>query len=73
MSSKTFTLKEYKRNEHHNDHTLNALRLVQTFGTETEVLQIQQIQDAHSKQGFLTVEQTTERLMISNKYYKLLK
>ena len=32
-----FNLKEYERNEDDNDHTTNALRLVQKYGTAEEI------------------------------------
>ena len=68
----TFTLAEYKENEQFNDHTLNALKLVEMFGTTDELHQVQMIADADEKQGFLTMEQTRHRYELSQKYYKLL-
>ncbi len=73
MTKATFTLRAYKANESRNYHTKNAVRLVETFGTESEKIEIAEIAKAHEEQGSITYEQSQRRFEISNKYYSLLK
>lgn len=72
VAKKTFTLSDYRKNENANDHSLNALRLVEKFGTEKELSEIRQIRMRHNIKGSISYEDQKKRDSIANKYYKLL-
>ncbi len=68
-----FTLAQYQENEAYNDHTENAVQLVNSFGTEDEKRQVSQIAYEHEKQGYLTYDQSSLRYELTQKYYRTLK
>lgn len=68
-----FTLRDYKINESDNNHTANAVALVNMFGTKEEKEAIDKIASNHLKRGYLGGEEVKERHELSNKYYHLLK
>lgn len=72
VAKKTFTLSDYRKNENANDHSLNALRLVEKFGTEKELSEIRQIRMRHNIKGSISFEDQQKRDKIAGKYYKLL-
>jgi hypothetical protein len=72
VATKTFTLSDYRKNENANDHSLNALRLVEKFGTEKELSEIRQIRMRHNIKGSISLEDQQKRDKIAGKYFKLL-
>jgi hypothetical protein len=72
VAKKTFTLSDYRKNENANDHSLNALRLVEKFGTEKELSEIRQIRMRHNIKGSISFEDQQKRDKIAGKYFKLL-
>ena len=72
MKQAKFTLSQYRRNENKNFHSLNALLLVQNFGTKNEVEEIKSINQRHEAVGHLCYEDSLKRYEISNKYFSLL-
>jgi hypothetical protein len=72
VATKSFTLSDYRKNENANDHSLNALRLVEKFGTEKELSEIRQIGMRHNIKGSISFEDQQKRDKIASKYFKLL-
>jgi len=72
VAKKSFTLSDYRKNENANDHSLNALRLVEKFGTEKELSEIRQIRMRHNIKGSISFEDQQKRDKIAGKYFKLL-
>lgn len=72
VAKKSFTLSDYRKNENANDHSLNALRLVEKFGTEKELSEIRQIRMKHNIKGSISFEDQQKRDKIAGKYFKLL-
>jgi hypothetical protein len=68
-----FDMKQYKRNEDENEHSLNALELVKMFGTPAEKNQMQGIYNAHMKRGHITPVDLRQRDKLNSKYYSKLK
>lgn len=66
-----FTLKQYKENEAINLHTENAVRLVEKFGTDEELIEIKAIARRHDHSR-LSYQDYCNRYDISSKYYKIL-
>ncbi len=64
-----FTLKEYKKNEEDNEHTLNAVEVVRKFGTKTDIKTILAIQKRHDSEGISQVDYK-RRYELHSKYFK---
>jgi hypothetical protein len=73
MAMEKFDMKQYKRNEDENEHSLNALELVKMFGTPAEKNQMQGIYNAHMKRGHITPVDLRQRDKLNSKYYSKLK
>jgi hypothetical protein len=73
MAMEKFDMKQYKRNENENEHSLNALELVKMFGTPAEKKQMQDIYNAHMKRGHITPRDLSQRDKLNSKYYSKLK
>ena len=73
MAMEKFDMKQYKRNEDENEHSLNALELVKMFGTPAEKKQMQDIYNAHMKRGHITPRDLSQRDKLNSKYYSKLK
>ena len=70
---KSFTKKDYARNEDENEHSLNALLLVKKFGTPAEIKDMQDIFWRHEKRGHITEPDYKKRNAYDKKYYSKLK
>jgi hypothetical protein len=68
-----FTMKDYKKNENDNEHSLNALELVKAFGTPADKKEMQGIYDRHMKRGHIGQVDYAKRNQIHNKYISKLK
>ena len=68
-----FTMKQYKKNEDDNEHSLNALELVKAFGTPADKKEMQGIYDRHMKRGHISGTDYNRRNQIHNKYIGKLK
>jgi len=69
---KPFTLRAFKANESRNNHTRNAVRLAETYGTAEDIALMKEIEAAHKKRGYIIEEEMKKRLVIYDKYCKLL-
>tara|TARA_R100000655_G_C2861808_1_gene171621 strand:+ start:202 stop:504 length:303 start_codon:yes stop_codon:yes gene_type:complete len=58
--------------ENDNEHGQAAEIVTSLFGTPEELKKIKQINKAHDKRGFITLEDSQERNSISSKYYRKL-
>jgi len=68
-----FTMKQYKKNENDNEHSLNALELVKAFGTPADKKEMQGIYDRHMKRGHISQQDYAKRNQIHNRYISKLK
>ena len=68
-----FTMKQYKKNEDDNEHSLNALELVKAFGTPADKKEMQGIYDRHMKRGHISGTDYNRRNQLHNKYIGKLK
>ena len=73
MAMEKFDMKQYKKNEDENEHSLNALQLVKMFGTPVEKKEMQGIYDRHMKRGHITPIDLRARDKLNSKYYSKLK
>jgi hypothetical protein len=68
-----FTKKDFKDNERNNEHGLNAVRIVNMFGTSAEKMKIDAINARHIMKGSISREDQMKRDAIVRKYYNKLK
>lgn len=66
-----FSLQQYQSGEKSNDHTNIALRLVEKYGTPSEIKEMKGIAHRHDSSG-ISHEDYHRRYEISQKYYKRL-
>lgn len=69
--AQVITLKEYQENEVTNQHTTNAVRLIEKFGTDEELIEMKSIAMRHDH-SLLTWADYNRRYELSNKYYQIL-
>jgi|APSaa5957512535_1039671.scaffolds.fasta_scaffold00325_77 hypothetical protein len=70
---KNFSVRQYEINESTNNHTKNALLLIEKYGTDEEKKRMREIAENHHREGSINHNDYTDRYEISNKYFKKLK
>ena len=68
---KKFTIEDFRNNEAHNNHTENAVELVEMFGTDAEIKEIHGIHERHGDSG-ISDKDYKRRYELSEKYAKKL-
>ncbi len=67
-----FTVKDYEKGEAENDHTRIALKVVEKYGTPSEIKEMKEISKRHNPSNGISHEDYTRRYHLSKPYVRKL-